>query len=108
MLSLRDITSRLKIERMARQSEHRRQRAEKLETTSRLAGGIAQRLESLLTSVLGDTSLALTAAEDDSENWNLLQRIEIAAQRATELVASAFHVFHVSRPNREPIAADRS
>jgi signal transduction histidine kinase/ActR/RegA family two-component response regulator len=86
VLVLRDISVRLEIESLQRQSAEKLRRHEKLETVSRLAGGLSQNLNSLLTAILGNTSLALAVTSKRSEGHELIERVEAAAQRAAELV----------------------
>jgi signal transduction histidine kinase len=70
----------------AEQARERARRAQKMEAASRLAGGLAQHLNQLLTAILGNTSLALTVTPTEAESQPMLEQIERAAQRATELV----------------------
>jgi two-component system cell cycle sensor histidine kinase/response regulator CckA len=86
VLALRDISVRLEFESLQRQIEERSRRQQKLETVSRLADGLSQNLNSLLTAILGNTSLALAVTSRQSESRELLERVEAASQRAAELV----------------------
>ena len=86
VLALRDISVRLECESLQRQVEDRSRRQQKLETVSRLADGLSQNLNSLLTAILGNTSLALAVTSRQSESRELLERVEAASQRAAELV----------------------
>ncbi len=86
VLTLRNISARLELERLHRQDEEQARRAQKMDAVSRLAGGLAQHLNNLLTVILGNTSLALTAALEEAESRAVLQRVEVAAQRAAVLV----------------------
>ncbi|HTQ40798.1 MAG TPA: response regulator [Pirellulales bacterium] len=85
-LVLRDISVRLEFEALRRENEEKLRRQQKMETLSRLAGGLSQKLNSLLTSVMGNTSLALAMTSRKSERRELLERVEAAAQHAVELV----------------------
>jgi signal transduction histidine kinase/ActR/RegA family two-component response regulator len=86
VLALRDISIRLEFESLQRKSEAESRRQQKLETISRLAEGLSQNLNNLLTAILGNTSLALAVTSARSESHELLQRVEAASQRAAELV----------------------
>jgi two-component system, cell cycle sensor histidine kinase and response regulator CckA len=89
VLVLRNIAGRLELERLRRQSEERAQRAQKMQSVGRLAGGLSHRLNDMLTAILGNTSLALTEFPADVEHASvrrLLQDVELAAQNAAELV----------------------
>ncbi len=86
VLTLRNIGARLEVERLRLQNERRRQHVQRMEVVSRVAGGLAHPLNNLLTAILGNASLALAQITDDSEAAALLERVEVAAQRAAELV----------------------
>jgi two-component system, cell cycle sensor histidine kinase and response regulator CckA len=86
VLALRDISTRLELERLTRQSEERRRRAQKTAAVSRLADGLSRRLSEMLTTILGNTSLALAGFTAEAECLKLLTDVEIAAQRASALV----------------------
>jgi two-component system, cell cycle sensor histidine kinase and response regulator CckA len=86
VLTIRDISMRLECELLQRQNEEAARRQHKLETISQLAGGLSQTLGSLLTDILGNTSLALTIAPRKSESHELLRQVETTSQRAAELV----------------------
>ncbi len=86
VLVLRDITARLELESLHQELEENTRRQQKLETVGRLAGGLSQNLNSLLTAILGNTSLALAVTPRKSEGHQLIHRVETAAQRAAELV----------------------
>ncbi len=75
---LTDITDR-------RRLEVERQRVEKLESVGMLAGGIAHDFNNILTSVLGNISIASLEAAPGSEILNSLERAEKAALRAKDL-----------------------
>jgi two-component system, cell cycle sensor histidine kinase and response regulator CckA len=90
VLVLRNITARLELERLRRQTEERARRAQKLQSVGRLAGGLSHRLNDMLTAILGNTSLVLTEFPPDvehAEGRRLLEDVELAAQNAAELVA---------------------
>ncbi len=59
VLSLRDISQRLENEKLRRQEERRRHRADKTEAVGRLAGGLSRSLRDLLAGILSNTSIAL-------------------------------------------------
>jgi two-component system cell cycle sensor histidine kinase/response regulator CckA len=73
-----DITDR-------RRLEEKRQMVEKLESVGLLAGGIAHDFNNILTSIVGNISLARMDAAPGSELFESLEQAEKASQRATAL-----------------------
>ena len=65
--------------------EEERQRVDKLESVGLLAGGIAHDFNNILTSILGNISLAKMDAAPGSELKNSLEQAEKASQRAKAL-----------------------
>lgn len=86
VLTIRDISARLELERLRQQDEERSRRAQKMDAASRLAGGLSRHLNDLLTVILGNTSLALTTIHDEPETTDSLQQVETAAQHAAQIV----------------------
>jgi two-component system cell cycle sensor histidine kinase/response regulator CckA len=89
VLVLRNISGRLELERLRRQTEERARRAQKMNAVGRLAGGLSQHLNDMLTVILGNTSLVLAESSSDpaqAGSHRLLQDVELAAQNAAELV----------------------
>jgi PAS domain S-box-containing protein len=76
--SANDITDRKRF-------EEAQQQVEKLETVGVLAGGIAHNFNNILTSILGNISLARTEAEPGSELMESLESAEKASIRAKDL-----------------------
>ncbi|MEM1203123.1 MAG: PAS domain S-box protein [Acidobacteriota bacterium] len=81
----RDISERKKAEDERLRLESRVQQAEKLESLGGLAGGIAHDYNNLLTSVLGNISLALQELPQDHLARGPILEIETSAERAAEL-----------------------
>jgi signal transduction histidine kinase len=67
-------------------AKHRAERTHRIEAASCLAGRLARDLNQRISTILADTSLALTSTTPELESHPMLQHIEIAAQRAAELV----------------------
>ena len=65
--------------------EEEQQRVAKLESVGLLAGGIAHDFNNILTSILGNISLASMEAAPGSELRNSLEQAEKASQRAKDL-----------------------
>jgi len=74
----RDITDRKRL-------DEEQQRVAKLESVGLLAGGIAHDFNNILTSIVGNISLAKMDAAPGSELQNTLEQAEKASQRATAL-----------------------
>ncbi|HMP00979.1 MAG TPA: PAS domain S-box protein [Gemmatales bacterium] len=68
-----------------RDLEQRMAQAQKPESLGVLAGGIAHDFNNLLTAVLGNSALALMRPALGGDLTDLLQQIQLAAQRAAEL-----------------------
>lgn len=80
-----DITERINAERARLVFERRLQQTQKLESLGVLAGGIAHDFNNILTSVLGNASLARHQLPGNSPINPQLQQIEHAARRAADL-----------------------
>lgn len=80
-----DITDRKTAEVERQRVEQERQQARKLESLSVLAGGIAHDFNNILTSVLGNASLAIEEFPPDTPGRRYVAEIEQAAVRAAEL-----------------------
>ncbi len=68
-----------------RKIEEERAKASKLESIGLLAGGIAHDFNNILTSILGNTSLAKLNLDTKSEEYTLLSETEKATMRASKL-----------------------
>ena len=77
---MRDITER-------KQLEQERQKIDKLESIGTLAGGIAHDFNNILTTIMGNISLAQRYAEPGSQTIDRLNEAEKASLRAKELTS---------------------
>ena len=84
-LIVHDVTARKKAEEERRQMEAQMQQAQKLESLGVLAGGIAHDFNNLLVGVLGNASLVADTLPDGSTEKGMVEQIEKAALRASEL-----------------------
>jgi PAS domain S-box-containing protein len=82
---LQDISARKQAEAQRRQFEGRLQEAQRLESLGVMAGGIAHDFNNILTSVLGNASLAKIDVPADSPLQEYLQSITQGAIRAADL-----------------------
>ena len=80
-----DVTERRRAEAALREGEDRLRRAQKAESLSRLAGGVAHGFNNLLVAVLGQSSLALTQLPHDSAARPHIEKAISAAERAASL-----------------------
>ena len=81
----RDIAERKRLEEEKRGIEETKLRSQKLQSLGVLAGGIAHDFNNILTSILGNASLANSKLAGESPLGDELEEIESAARRAAEL-----------------------
>ena len=84
-LVLVDDTERRRAHERQRQVEERMRHAQKLESLGVLSGGIAHDFNNLLATIQGNAELASACLPPDSPARGRLERVGIAATRATEL-----------------------
>jgi PAS domain S-box-containing protein len=82
---VRDLRERRRVEEERLHLEQQLLHAQKLESLGVLAGGIAHDFNNILTSIIGNTDLALLHLEPDSPLKDKLERIEQGAVRASDL-----------------------
>jgi PAS domain S-box-containing protein len=75
---LRDITEQMHLEQQIQQSQ-------KMESIGTLAGGIAHDFNNILTLIIGYTQMTQLEFPKESQNWQDLQEVLLAAYRATDL-----------------------
>ncbi len=85
MVSL-DITELRRARNAAAEREHRLQRAEKMESIGRLAGGVAHDFNNVLAAITGLIELAIPETPEDSQLHADLKEVLQTARRAAELV----------------------
>jgi PAS domain S-box-containing protein len=68
-----------------RREEEQLLQSAKLESLGVLAGGVAHDFNNILTGILGNASLALESMERDNPNYELLQEVVNASERAADL-----------------------
>lgn len=83
---LRDITARIRAEAERKLMETQLHQAQKLEAIGQLSGGVAHDFNNLLTAILGNASLLQDKGLSLSERDELLGEIQLAGNRATDLV----------------------
>jgi len=81
----KELTERKRAEEERERLESQIRHAQKLESLGILAGGIAHDFNNLLTSMLGNSSLALRKLPPNSPEYEYIQQVENAAQRAANL-----------------------
>jgi signal transduction histidine kinase/ActR/RegA family two-component response regulator len=81
-----DITDRKRVEEAEQQIQNRLNLAQRMEAIGTLAGGIAHDFNNILGAMIGYTDLALSELPEESPVRCLLENIEHAGTRATELV----------------------
>ncbi len=78
-VSMKDMTTEKQLEEKLRQSQ-------KMEAIGTMAGGIAHDFNNILTAIMGYTDLAMMKVKKSSPVADALQQVQIAAQRASDLV----------------------
>jgi PAS domain S-box-containing protein len=94
---VRDISERLKL-------DEERRRADRLESLGTLAGGIAHDFNNILTSIMGNVSVA-RFTEDSRERDNILMEAEKASQRAAALAKQLLTFARGGSPIKELLDA---
>ena len=92
----RDVTQELKLEEKLRQSQ-------KMESIGTLAGGIAHDFNNILTSIIGFAELALDEAEKGSFQFQNLNEVLIAGNRAKDLVRQILTFSRQSEQELKPL-----
>ncbi len=85
LLTIRDVTERVKAARARHEFEAQLSNSKSLESLGRLAGGVAHDFNNLLTVILGTTDLVIATSHLDERARNHLQSVQAAALRAAEL-----------------------
>ncbi|MBI5093551.1 MAG: PAS domain S-box protein [Candidatus Hydrogenedentes bacterium] len=83
--SFRDITDQRLAEEERQRFESQLLHSQKLESLGVLAGGIAHDFNNILTSILGNTELALNDIAPEAPVHSTIRMIEVSARRAAEL-----------------------
>jgi PAS domain S-box-containing protein len=97
---IEDVTGRKK-------AEEELLKADKLESVGILAGGIAHDFNNILTSIVGNISVARMHVEQGSKIFNLLNAAETAAMRAGELTGQLLTFARGGTPVKEIVAISR-
>ncbi len=86
VVTFRDISKELEIEQERLTLEKQLEQARKMEAIGTLAGGIAHDFNNILTPIFGYLELASMKIPEDSDLANDLEEVQIAADRAREIV----------------------
>lgn len=81
-----DITQQKKAEKERRQLEQQLRQAQKLESIGILAGGIAHDFNNILGTMMGYTELLMTEIPPQKKEYDYLEQVYQAGERATDLV----------------------
>jgi len=97
---LRDITDEMNL-------ENRLHQAQKMESIGRLAGGIAHDFNNILTAIIGYSDLVLDDLPSGSDAYNNMKEIQIASQRAKELVKQILTFSRRSNNEKQTFEAEQ-
>ncbi len=89
--------------REIRRLEQRLLQAEKLSSLGQLIAGVAHELNNPLTAVIGYAQL-LQDADVDEQTRKILQRVNVQASRAAEIVRNLLAFARQQEPHREPLS----
>ncbi len=104
---LRDITAQKEQEAQQQELQKQLQRIHRQEAITRLAGGIAHDFNNLMTSFMGNLDLLrMTMAQDDERTMELLNDLDHAATRATELTSQLLSFSRRKTSKLAPISLD--
>jgi len=108
VLLLRDITDRVGDEERRHQQEEQMRRQQYLESLGVLTGGVAHDFNNILTGVLGNADLALTAEELPADVRDNLREIVVSAQRAATICRDLLAYAGRCRAHLEPIDINKA
>lgn len=100
---VRDISRRKNAEREKEKLEVQLRQSQKMEAIGTLAGGIAHDFNNILTAIIGYTELSIMESAEDSELYDNLKQIEIASNRARDLVQQILTFSRKSKQKNAPI-----
>ncbi len=103
VLLLRDISDRVQAEARRHQTEEQMRHWQYLESFGVLAGGVAHDFNNILTGVVGNADLALTAEGLPAEVRENLREILLSAQRAAAICRDLLTYAGRLRPRLEPL-----
>ncbi|MCK5537531.1 MAG: PAS domain S-box protein, partial [Bacteroidales bacterium] len=86
VLTIKDLTAKIKAIEEKKKLEEQLRHAQKMETIGTLAGGIAHDFNNILTPILGYTQMAMSDLDEESPIFEDLGHVYKAATRARDLV----------------------
>jgi two-component system cell cycle sensor histidine kinase/response regulator CckA len=104
----RDITERVLAERELRELEERLSHSQKMEAIGTLASGIAHDFNNILQAITGYVEIMLDRRETPSSNREHLEKIDLAAQQASELVRRLLTFGRKAEAERRPVSLNES
>jgi PAS domain S-box-containing protein len=106
LVSIRDISKRLKYEEERKALETHLRQAQKMEAIGTLSSGIAHDFNNILTSIIGYSELSLQIVEKDSKLEGFLQEIYAAGNRAKDMVKQILTFSRQGDENFKPVQID--
>lgn len=101
VVNYRDVTEQFRLEEQLRQSQ-------KMEAIGKLAGGIAHDFNNILTAIIGNVAVVLSAMDQSDANHALLSVVETSAKRAAELTSQLLGFSRRTTLRMLPLSLDQT
>ncbi|MCB0218104.1 MAG: PAS domain S-box protein [Chrysiogenetes bacterium] len=104
---VRDLTPRRRAEEALREAEDQLEEARRMESLGLITGGIAHDFNNLLTPILAYARMAMDSISDPVRVYESIEKIELAASRAADLIAQLLYYTGKTRPDLVPLSVNK-